>query len=33
VVSVAQQVEQKETLAIQYTIEMRNMLQGHAGAR
>lgn len=26
VVSVAQQVEQKETLAIQYTIEMRNML-------
>ena len=25
-VSVAQQVEQKETLAIQYTIEMRNML-------
>ena len=28
VVSVAQQVEQKETLAIQYTIEMRNMLQG-----
>jgi Protein of unknown function (DUF1631) len=27
VVSVAQQVEQKETLAIQYTIEMRNMLQ------
>jgi hypothetical protein len=27
VVSVAQQVEQKETLAIQYTIEMRNMLK------
>lgn len=27
VVSVAQQVEQKETLAIQYTIEFRNMLQ------
>ncbi|MGQ0710934.1 MAG: DUF1631 family protein [Rhodoferax sp.] len=27
VVSVAQQVEQKETLAIQYTIEMRNMLR------
>lgn len=27
VVSVAQQVEQKETLAIQYTIEMRNQLQ------
>lgn len=27
VVSVAQQVEQKETLAIQFTIEMRNMLQ------
>jgi Protein of unknown function (DUF1631) len=27
VVSVAQQVEQKETLAIQYTIEMRNLLQ------
>ena len=27
VVSVAQQVEQKETLVIQYTIEMRNMLQ------
>ncbi|HVR55021.1 MAG TPA: DUF1631 family protein [Pseudorhodoferax sp.] len=27
VVSVAQQVEQKETLAIQYTIELRNMLQ------
>jgi hypothetical protein len=27
VVSVAQQVEQKETLTIQYTIEMRNMLQ------
>jgi Protein of unknown function (DUF1631) len=26
VVSVAQQVEQKETMAIQYTIEMRNML-------
>lgn len=26
VVSVAQQVEQKETLSIQYTIEMRNML-------
>lgn len=26
VVSIAQQVEQKETLAIQYTIEMRNML-------
>nr|MDP2191111.1 DUF1631 family protein [Rhodoferax sp.] len=26
-VSVAQQVEQKETLTIQYTIEMRNMLQ------
>lgn len=26
-VSVAQQVEQKETLAIQYTIEMRNMLK------
>ncbi|AMO25359.1 hypothetical protein UC35_09575 [Ramlibacter tataouinensis] len=26
VVSVAQQVEQKETLAIQYTIELRNML-------
>lgn len=26
-VSVAQQVEQKETLAIQYTIEMRNMLR------
>ena len=24
--SVAQQVEQKETLAIQYTIEMRSML-------
>ncbi len=28
VVSVAQQVEQKETLTIQYTIEMRNMLKG-----
>ncbi|WP_296510126.1 DUF1631 family protein [Rhodoferax sp.] len=28
VVGVAQQVEQKETLAIQYTIEMRNMLKG-----
>ena len=27
VVSVAQQVEQRETLAIQYTIEMRNMLK------
>ena len=27
VVGVAQQVEQKETMAIQYTIEMRNMLQ------
>lgn len=27
VVGVAQQVEQKETLAIQYTIEMRNMLR------
>lgn len=27
VVSVAQQVEQKETLAIQYTIEMRNVLR------
>ena len=27
VVSIAQQVEQKETLAIQYTIEMRNMLK------
>ncbi|MFT3718367.1 DUF1631 family protein [Pseudorhodoferax sp.] len=27
VVSVAQQVEQKETLAIQYTIELRNLLQ------
>jgi hypothetical protein len=27
VVSVAQQVEQKETLVIQYTIEMRNMLK------
>jgi len=27
VISVAQQVEQKETLAIQYTIEMRNMLK------
>ena len=27
VASVAQQVEQKETLAIQYTIEMRNMLK------
>jgi Protein of unknown function (DUF1631) len=27
VVSVAQQVEQKETLTIQYTIEMRNMLR------
>jgi hypothetical protein len=27
VVSVAQQVEQKETLTIQYTIEMRNLLQ------
>ena len=27
VVSVAQQVEQKETLAIQYTIEMRNLLK------
>lgn len=27
VVGVAQQVEQKETLAIQYTIEMRNMLK------
>jgi hypothetical protein len=27
-VSVAQQVEQKETLTIQYTIEMRNMLKG-----
>jgi hypothetical protein len=27
VVSVAQQVEQKETLAIQFTIEMRNMLK------
>jgi hypothetical protein len=27
VVSVAQQVEQKETMAIQYTIEMRNMLK------
>ncbi len=27
VVSVAQQMEQKETLAIQYTIEMRNMLK------
>ena len=26
-VSVAQQVEQKETLAIQYTIELRNMLK------
>jgi len=26
-VSIAQQVEQKETLAIQYTIEMRNMLK------
>ena len=26
VISVAQQVEQKETMAIQYTIEMRNML-------
>lgn len=26
VVSVAQQIEQKETMAIQYTIEMRNML-------
>ena len=26
VVSIAQQVEQKETMAIQYTIEMRNML-------
>ena len=30
VVSVAQQVEQKETLAIQYTIEMRNMLKDMA---
>lgn len=28
VVSIAQQVEQKETLAIQYTIELRNMLKG-----
>lgn len=28
VVSVAQQVEQKETLAIQYTIEMRKLLNG-----
>ena len=28
VVSVALQVEQKETLAIQYTIELRNMLKG-----
>ena len=27
VVSIAQQVEQKETMAIQYTIEMRNMLK------
>ena len=27
IVSVAQQVEEKETLAIQYTIEMRNMLK------
>ena len=27
VVSVAQQIEQKETLAIQYTIELRNMLK------
>lgn len=27
VASVAQQVEQKETLTIQYTIEMRNMLK------
>ncbi|MFT4241637.1 MAG: DUF1631 family protein, partial [Acidovorax sp.] len=27
IVSVAQQVEQKETLAIQYTIELRNMLK------
>jgi hypothetical protein len=27
VISVAQQVEQKETLAIQYTIELRNMLK------
>ena len=26
-VSVAQQVEQKETMSVQYTIEMRNMLQ------
>jgi hypothetical protein len=30
VVSVAQQVEQKETLTIQYTIEMRNMLKDMA---
>ena len=28
VVSIAQQVEQKETMVIQYTIEMRNMLNG-----
>lgn len=28
VVSVAQQVEQKETAAVQYTIELRNMLDG-----
>ena len=28
VASVAQQIEQKETMAIQYTIEMRNMLNG-----
>ena len=30
VVSVAQQIEQKETMAIQYTIEMRNMLKDMA---
>ena len=30
VVSIAQQVEQKETMAIQYTIEMRNMLNDMA---
>ena len=28
IISVAQQVEQRETLAIQYTIELRNMLKG-----
>ncbi len=32
-VSVAQQVEQKEALAINYTIELRTMLKRHAGAR